>query len=262
MSPSTRAAGRAPCRVPRLPVDAPTLAAVALLAIGAAIVGGMGGFGTGVILAAALVPLIGVKALVPVMAVAGVIINAGRFWFYRASLERRTLTIVLAASLPFLVFGTWLYSVLDARSVGTILGLAVIASVPLRRVLKSRAIVLGMPGLAVGSGIFGLATGVATGTGVILVSLLLGAGMSGTAVLATDALISIVLDLCKAVMFQRFELLDTEAVFMGVVIGVASIPGSAVAAWLVTRLGAKLHVLFMETLIIVGGASMLWHSWR
>jgi hypothetical protein len=245
-----------------LPIDAPTLAAVAFLAIGAAIVGGMGGFGTGVILAAALVPLIGVKALVPVMAVAGVIINAGRFWFYRASLERRPLGIVLAASLPFLVLGTWLYSVLDARSVGTILGLAVIASVPLRRILKSRAIVLGTPGLAIGSGIFGLASGVATGTGVILVSLLLGAGMGGTAVLATDALISIVLDLCKAVLFQRFDLLDTEAIFMGVVIGVASIPGSAIAAWLVTRLGARLHVLFMETLIIVGGASMLWHSWR
>ena len=75
-------------------LDAPTLAAVALLALGAAIVGGMGGFGTGVILAAALVPLIGVKALVPVMAVAGVIINAGRFWFYRASLERRTCQVL------------------------------------------------------------------------------------------------------------------------------------------------------------------------
>jgi uncharacterized membrane protein YfcA len=243
-------------------LDAPTLAAVALLALGAAIVGGMGGFGTGVILAAALVPLIGIKALVPVLAVAGVIINAGRFWFYRASLERRTLGLVLAASLPFLVFGTWLYSVLDARAVGTILGVAVIASVPLRRLLKRRAVVLGTPGLAVGSGIFGLASGVATGTGVILVSLLLGAGLTGPAVLATDALVSIVLDLCKAAMFQRFDLLDAQAFSTGVVIGLASIPGSAVAAWLVTRLGARLHVLFMESLIIVGGASMLWHSWR
>ena len=72
-------------------LDAPTLAAVALLALGAAIVGGMGGFGTGVILTAALVPLIGVKQLVPVLAVAGVIINAGRFWFYRKHLDRRAL---------------------------------------------------------------------------------------------------------------------------------------------------------------------------
>jgi uncharacterized protein len=121
---------------------------------------------------------------------------------------------------------------------------------------------LGTPGLAVGAGVFGLASGVATGTGVILVSLLLGTGMSGPAVLATDALASIALDLCKAALFQRFNLLDAQAFYIGVVIGVATIPGSAIAAWLVTRVGAKLHVLFMESLIIFGGASMLWHSWR
>ena len=243
-------------------LDAPTLAAVALLALGAAVVGGMGGFGTGVILTAGLAPLIGVKALVPVLAVAGVIINAGRFWFYRASLDRPALGIVVLAGLPFLVLGTWLYSVLDARAIGTLLGIAVIASVPLRRFLKSKEVKLGATGLALGSGVFGLASGVATGTGVILVSLLLGAGLTGPAVLATDALATIALDFCKAALFQRFDLLDGEAFFTGVVIGAATLSGSALAAWLVTRVGAKLHVLFMEALILAGGAFMLWHSWR
>ena len=228
----------------------------------AAVVGGMGGFGTGAILTAALAPVIGVKAVVPVLAVAGVIINAGRFWFYRASLERRALGIVLVTALPFLVLGTWLYSVLDARAVGTILGIAVIASIPLRRFLKRKETQLGTPGLAVGAGVFGLASGVATGAGVILISLLLGAGLSGPAVLATDALATIALDLCKTALFQRFNLLDSQAFYIGVVIGVSTIPGSAIAAWLVMRVGARLHVVFMETLIIAGGASMLWNSWR
>ncbi len=242
-------------------LDAPTLAAVAALALGAAVIGGMGGFGTGVILTAALVPLIGVKAVVPVLAVAGVIINAGRFWFYRRSLERRAFGIVLGASLPFLVLGTWLYSILDACAIGTILGLAVMASVPLRRILKAREVVLQTRGLAVGAGVFGLASGVTTGTGVILVSLLLGSGLAGPAVLATDALTTIALDLCKAALFQRFDLLDAQAFSTGLVIGFATIPGSALAAWLVTRIGAKLHVLFMEALILCGGGFMLWHSW-
>ena len=233
-----------------------------MLAVAAAVISGMSGFGTGIILTAALAPLIGVKAVIPVLAVAGVIINAGRFWFYRASLDRRTLVLVLAASIPFLVLGTWIYSVLDARALGTVLGLAVIAFVPLRRILGSKQIVLGAAGLAVGSGVFGLATGVASGTGVILVSLLLGAGLATPAVLATDAMVSIALDLAKAALFQRFDLLDTEAFFTGVVIGVATIPGSAIAAWLVARIGARLHVFFMEGLILVGGASMLWHAWR
>ena len=238
------------------------LAAVALLAVVAATVSGMSGFGAGLILTVALVPLIGVKAVIPVLAVAGVVINAGRFWFYRAALERRMLAVVLCASLPFLVLGTWVYSMLDARTLTFVLGLAVIASVPLRRLLHRRKITFGTTGMAVGSGVFGFAAGVASGSGVILVSLLLGAGLATPAVLATDAMVSIVIDIAKAALFQRFDLLDSEALLTGLVIGVASIPGSAMAAWLVNRMGAKLHVVFMEVLIVLGGASMLWHAWR
>jgi uncharacterized protein len=243
-------------------LDAPTLAAIALLAVGAAIVSGMSGFGSGVILTAALVPLIGPKAVLPVLSVAGIVINAGRFWFYRQHLDRRMLTLVLAASLPFLVLGTWIYSILDARSLTLVLGVAVIASVPVRRVFHARKMSLGAVGVATGSGVFGFAAGVASGAGVILISLLLGAGLATPAVLATDAMVSIVLDVCKAALFNRFDLLNADAFFTGLVIGIASIPGSAIAAWLVSRMGAKLHVLFMEILILFGGASMLWHALR
>jgi len=235
---------------------------VALLSVGAALVGSVGGFGTGVILAAALVPLIGIKAVVPVLAVAGVIINSGRFWFYRASLDRRAFGIVLLSGLPFLVLGTWIYSVLDARTVGTVLGVTVIATIPARRFLQHHKIVLNSAGLAVGAGVYGLAAGVATGTGMIQIAVLLGAGLTGPAVLATDALAAIALDLCKAALFQRFALLDEAAFLAGAVIGVASIPGSAAGAWLVRRVHAHLHILFMEALILFGGAFMLWHSWR
>ena len=243
-------------------LDAGTLALVAALGTIAAVVGGISGFGTGIILTAALAPFIGVKAVIPVLAVAGAIINGGRFWFYRESVQRKTLVLVLACALPFLVLGTWIYSELDARAVGTVLGIVVMLSVPLRRALERRRVALGQAGLAVGSSVFGLASGLTSGVGVILISLLLGTGMSGTAVLATDALASIALDICKAALFQRFALLDGETFVTGVVIGVATIPGSAIAAWLVNRMHAHLHVLFMEGLILIGGASLLWNSWR
>jgi uncharacterized protein len=243
-------------------LDPFSLAIAAALGIVGAVVGGIGGFGTGIILTAGLAPLIGVKNVIPVLAVAGAIINGGRFWFYRASLERRTLALVLACSLPFLVLGTWIYSVLDARAIGTVLGVVVMLSVPLRRALNRRRVALGRAGLAVGSSVFGLASGVTSGVGVIMVSLLLGTGMTGQAVLATDALISVALDLCKAGLFQRFSLLNEQTFVTGIVIGVATIPGSAIAAWLVNRMHAHLHVLFLEGLILMGGASLLWNSWR
>jgi uncharacterized membrane protein YfcA len=239
-----------------------SLAIVAGLGIVGAVIGGIGGFGTGIILTAGLAPIIGIKNVIPVMTVAGAIINCGRFWFYRASLDRGKLGLALACALPFLVIGVWVYSELDARAIGTVLGVVVIGSIPMRRYLKRRAIALGNMGLAVGSGVFGLATGVASGVGVIMVSLLLGVGMSGPAVLATDALISIALDVCKAALFHKFSLLTEETFVAGVIIGVATIPGSALAAWLVNRMHAHLHVLFMEGLIVAGGLSLLWNSWR
>ncbi|HEY6820465.1 MAG TPA: TSUP family transporter [Burkholderiales bacterium] len=243
-------------------LDGPSLAAIAAISAGAAVVGGIGGFGTGAILTAALAPLIGIKALIPVMAVAGALINGGRFWFYRRHLDRRMLALVLASALPFLVLGTWIYSILDTRVLGTVIGIAVIASVPLRRFLSHRAMHVTGRGLAIGSGLFGLATGITTGTGVILVTLLLGTGLGGPALLATDSLVSIALDLAKAGLFQRLSLLDGEALATGAVIGVASIPGSALAAWLVNRMHAHLHIVFIEVLVIAGGASLLWNSWR
>jgi uncharacterized membrane protein YfcA len=241
-------------------LDPPTLAAVALVGLVAAVIGATGGFGTGIILTAALTPLIGVKAVVPVLAVATVIINIGRFWFYRRHVERHAFTVVLLAAFPFLLLGVWIYATLDARTLGIVLGLVILSSVPLRRFLKRRQIVFGRAGLAAGGGVFGLASGVATGTGVILISLLLGAGLTGPAVLATDALVTIALDLTKALLFQRFALLDSQHFFAGAVIGVASIPGSAAGAWLVERMHARLHVFFMEALILFGGGFMLWHS--
>lgn len=241
-------------------LDAGNFALVAVTSFFAAIIGGVGGFGTGIILTALLAPLIGFKALVPVLAVAGVVVNAGRFWFYRRAVDLRAAKHVLAGAVPAVFAGAYVYSMLDARAIGLILGSFVLAAVPLRHVLALRGVRLRPAGVVVGAGVFGLASGVASATGVILISVLLGAGLGGTAVLATDALVSIAIDCIKVLLFGQFALLDAGNVTLGLVIGAATIPGSRVAAWLVERLGARLHVLAMDALIVVGGLTMLWSA--
>ncbi len=242
--------------------DAWQIAAVLAAAFGSAIIGGVGGFGTGIILTAVLAPIIGIKAVVPVLSLAGVIINLGRFWFYRRSLQWRIARRVLVAALPCLLLGTWLYARLDARPLGVVIGTLVLASVPLRRVLAARQVHVGDRGLLAGGAAFGLANGLASGMGIILVSLLLGAGLAGPAVLATDALVTIFVDIARAALFGRFALLDPDGALLGVVIGLATLPGSWVAAWLVHRLDVRLQVGFMESLIVVGGLVVIANSVR
>ncbi len=243
-------------------VDPAQWAWVLAASFAGAVIGGIGGFGTGVILTAVLVPLLGVKATVPTLALAGIIINAGRFWFYRADIDWRAAGRVLLGALPLLLLGTWLYARLDARPLGIVMGALVIASVPMRRWLKHRRFEFGPRDQVVGGAVFGLANGMASGMGVILVSLLLGSGLSGTAVLATDAFVSILVDLFRALLFGRFSLLDAGTGLIGVAIGVATLPGSALAAWLVRRMHARVHTLAMEALIVVGGLAIVLSSWR
>ena len=237
-----------------------------LLVLGAAfagaVVGGLGGFGTGVILTVVLVPILGVKATVPTLALAGVVINAGRLSFYRADLDRRVALRVLVGALPLLALGAWLHARLDARPLGLAMGLLVVLSVPARRWLRRRQLAIGPSGMVVGGAVFGLANGMASGMGVILVSLLLGGGLGGTAVLATDAAVSVVVDLVRAALFGHLRTLDAQGAVLGLLIGVATLPGSAAAAWLVRRMRVRLHALLMEALIVLGGVGVIVGSLR
>src|SRR5689334_21066507 len=116
---------------------------IAVTTFGAAVIGGMGGFGTGIMLTAVLTPILGIKAVVPILAVAGVIINAGRFWFYRHDFDRRVVKIVLPAALVCLLAGTALYKVLPAGPLSIAIGLVVLASIPIRRALAQRNLHIG-----------------------------------------------------------------------------------------------------------------------
>jgi uncharacterized membrane protein YfcA len=236
------------------------VAAILAAAFVSAIVGGMGGFGTGVILTAVLMPIIGAKAVVPVLSLAGVLINAGRLGFYRRHLHWPAVPPVLAGAIPLLFAGTWVYAHLDPGGLGVLIGALVLLSVPLRRVLQARRLHIGRRGLLIGGAVFGAANGVASGMGVIMVTLLLGAGLGGSAVLATDAVIAIVIDLVRAAMFGRFDLLDRQTAGLGLAIGLATIPGSWVASLIVERLHARLHVRVMEALIVAGGVLIVWSS--
>jgi len=235
---------------------------VIAVSFGSAIIGGMGGFGTGIILTATLTPILGIKAVVPLLALAGIIINLGRFWFYRRDFDARAVRLVLPPALLCLVGGTLVYRHLDPAPLAIVIGLVVLAAIPARRWVQARHLHLGARGLTVGGGLFGFLNGIASGMGVVLISLLLGAGLSGTAVLATDALVTIAIDVTRSLIFGKLDLLDMSGVILGGVIGLASLPGSWVASLLVKRMGHKMHIAIIEALIAIGGVSILYHGIR
>jgi uncharacterized membrane protein YfcA len=243
-----------------LPLE--TFALIAATALFASVISGMSGFGAGLILAAVLAPVIGVKALVPVIGVVMLFTNASRVWFYRDALNWKMAGLVIACAAPTAAAGAYFYSRLDDAIISLVLGLVLIISIPLRRYLAHKEVKLKTRGLTIFGVIWGFLNSTMIGTGLLVVPVLMGAGLFSQALLATDALIAVGVNIVKAIAFSKFDVL-TPALFLAAGgIGLFTIPGTWLASWIVKRTNVRIHTLFMETIIILAGTSFLWRYAR
>ena len=98
----------------------------------------------------------------------------------------------MSAAILTTVLGAYGYTRLSNAGAALVIGTMLILSVPLRRLAKRREVRIGDTGLGLGAVGYGLVVGGTSGSGVILLSLLMAAGLEGAAVIATDAAISVV----------------------------------------------------------------------
>ena len=160
---------------------------VACVALFASVIGGLAGYGTGALMPLVLVPLIGAEPVVPIIAISSIFTNLSRATAYFRYVDRRRALIVIAAAMLTTALGAYGYTRLTSVGAALVIGAMLISSVPLRRLLRRRAIKIGDAGLAGGALGYGVLVGGTTGSGVILLSLLMAAGLEGAAVIATDA---------------------------------------------------------------------------
>jgi len=237
-----------------------TLALVGVVAFAASILGGLSGYGTGLVVPIVLAPVVGVANVIPVMALAMVINNSSRVIAFARDIDWPRAWRVLAIGLPACVAGAYGYTLLEARWIAFALGAFLIASVPLRRLLKQRDRRLSERGLALASAGFGFVNGAMTGAGVLLISTLMAAGVHGAALIATDAVVSVVMGLAKIAVFGSLARLDADLTLAGLLIGACTAPGAFIARWLLQRIPGRVHTAFMEAIVVTGGAGFVWRA--
>jgi uncharacterized protein len=245
-----------------LPGDAQLLQwlAVALVAFAASILGGLAGYGTGLVLPVVLAPVVGVAQVVPVMALAMVLNNGSRVAAFWRDVQWPHVRRMLLLGLPACVAGSYGYTLLAERWVALLIGAFLLLSIPLRRALKRADYRLGVRGeVGAGAG-FGFVNGGMTGTGVILISLLMAAGVQGAGLIATDATISVIMGLFKVAVFGGFARLDFDLAIAGLLIGLCTMPGAFVARRLLDLIPARIHALVMDVVVVVGGIGFLWRA--
>jgi uncharacterized membrane protein YfcA len=243
-----------------LTADLPQVALVCLVALGVSVLAGLSGFGTGLVLPLFLVPVVGVANVIPVMAVAMLFNNGSRVAAFWSQIQWVHVRRLLLLGLPACVAGAYSYTLLSAAWIAMLLGTFLLLSVAVRRLL-SHAQFRYSTGTEIGAGaFFGFIDGGMTGTGAILISILMSGGVLGAALVATDALISVVMGVTKVALFGSLAALNLQFALVGLLVGLCTVPGAFVARFLLARIPAGIHAWFMELIVVAGAIVLLWHG--
>ena len=112
-------------------------------------------------------------------------------------------------------------------------------TVPLRYLFRRYVMALDSKGLAVGAVIYGGAVGGTVGAGVILLSILMAAGLQGAAVVATDAVISMIVTAVRMAVFGFSGVIDARVMAVALLIGAVALPGAFLAKAIVDAHAAQ-----------------------
>ena len=233
------------------------LVLVAGVALFASLVGGLAGYGTGALMPLVLVPLIGPEPVVPIIAISAVFTNISRFTAYFRYIDRRRALIVVAAAALTTALGAYGYTRLNNVGAALLIGTMLISSVPLRRLAKRREVRIGNGGLAASAIGYGVVVGGTSGSGVILLSLLMAAGLEGAAVIATDAVISVATSVIKISVFGLAGVVTAQVLAFALLIGIIAIPGAFLAKAFVERMPVHIHTAILDAAVMVGGVVMI-----
>jgi uncharacterized membrane protein YfcA len=223
----------------------------------ASVVGGLAGYGTGALMPLVLVPLIGAEPVVPIIAISAVFTNLSRVTAYRRYADRRRALIVISAAALTTALGAYGYTRLTNAGAAMVIGAMLILSVPLRRLARHRDIRIGDTGLGLGAAGYGLVVGGTSGSGVILLSLLMAVGLEGAAVIATDAVISVATSVIKISVFGLSGVVTAQVLAFALLIGAVALPGAFFAKAFVERMPVHIHTAILDAAVIAGGVVMI-----
>ena len=239
------------------------LVPVAAVALFASIIGGVSGYGTGALMPLVLVPLVGAEPVVPIIAISALFTNSSRvFAFLKYADWRRAAIVLVSVGADLRARRLGLYAAFqrrrragDRRHADPERAAAA-AAAPSRRQGRRYA------GLAFGSLGYGVVVGGTAGSGVILLSLLMAAGVEGAGVIATDAAISIVIGIVKISVFGLAGVITAQVIAFALLIGVVALPGAFLAKAFVERMPVHVHTAILDAVVLLGGAFLVYGAFR
>jgi len=232
----------------------------AVLVVGAlvgSLIGGVAGFGTGIIMLPLVAWVLGLRAAVPVLTVTMSIGNLARIWWSRGEVDRAVVARFALGAVPATALGTMLYVGAPSDWLGRFVGLFLIASVPLRRVLAMDFFRMRLGYFPALGAVVGLISGLVVTTGPLNTPFFLAYGLRRSAYVGTEAVCAMVMHLSRGAALARYALLTWETFAVGALLGATMFAGSWVGRRLLDRMSDRVFLSIIEGLLLLMGLHSL-----
>jgi len=223
---------------------------------------GATGIAGGFLLAAVAAPFLGLQSLVPVLSITLLISHSARAFFNFTQIDWQAYVRLVIPAVPFIIAASLIYGRLSNASIALLLGTIVLLSIPIRRWAKSSNIRTTNPMLTVAGFIYGAISGVSIGPGMLLMPVLLGYGLNRQAFVATLAAIALTTNVVRGTVYGLSDLLNSQTVLLGMLLGLATIPGTWIGRGVLRRLTDAKHIVLVECLLVLGGLNFFWMAYR
>lgn len=221
------------------------------------IVGGVAGFGTGLILLPVLAWTLGARAAVPILTVTMVLGNISRLWWSRHETDLRVVKRYLLGAIPATALGAVVYAVAPADWLGRLMGIFLLAAVPLRRLLMSRNFRVRLVHFPFLGAAIGFLSSLVVATGPVLAPFFLAYGLRRGAYIATESICAFGMHVTRGLTLASYSLLTREAVAIGLTLGSTMFLGSWIGRRLLDRMSDRLFLIAIEGLLVVMGLQFL-----
>lgn len=232
----------------------------AVLVMGAlvgSVVGGVAGFGTGIIMLPLVAWVLGLRVAVPVLTVTMAIGNLARIWWSRGEIDRGVVARFAIGAVPATALGTALYVGAPSEWLGRFVGLFLIASVPLRRILAMDFFRMRLAYFPALGAVVGLVSGLVVTTGPLNTPFFLAYGLRRGAYVGTEALCAMVMHLARGAALARYALLTWETFAVGALLGATMFAGSWLGRRALERMSDRVFLAIIEVLLVVLGLHSL-----
>jgi uncharacterized membrane protein YfcA len=238
----------------------PDLAGWAILVAGAllgSLVAGVAGFGAGMLLLPLIAWTLGLRATAPVLTVTMFLGNLSRIWWSRGDIDGPVARRFLLGAIPATALGAMFYAGTSTEWLSRIIGLFLIAAVPLRRMLAAHWIRVRLGHFPVVGGAIGLLSALVVITGPVLSPFFLAYGLRRTRYIATEAVCALAMHLTRAAAFSRYALITWDTVVVGATLGSIMFFGSWLARRALERMSERLFLALIEGLLVIMGLQFL-----